>query len=94
MRQGTKSFLSVEREEEMRSCQQREEDGIDRWHSLSNNQRFGAQDPEVTMRMLSLPPCSVVLGVSQKEWPPLKTATEEVIPSRKMRVSVKKLNSL
>lgn len=30
VRQGTKFFLPVEREQEMRSCQKREEDGIDR----------------------------------------------------------------
>lgn len=90
VRQGTKFFLPVEMEQEMRSCQKRKEDGRDRWNRLSNNHRFLAWDLEVTMRRFSLPPCSIVLGISQKEWPPLTMATEEVLSSRKSRVSVKR----
>lgn len=56
-----------------------------------NNQKFLAWDLEVTMRMFSLPPCSIGFGASPKKWPPLRTATatEEVLSSRKSRVSAK-----
>lgn len=47
-------------------------------------------DLEVTMRMSPLCPRSIVLGVTHREWSPLKTATKEVRSSGKNSVSIKR----